>query len=82
MDTKTTDDNHGKPERKSYLAPSRYGLKAVTAHVNPEWVVNLKIYGAKKNRPLQSLFEEALMDLAKKLDIDLDSIEGHDSGER
>ena len=51
------------------------------AHVPPEWVVNLKIYGAKSGRPLQSLVEEALVDLARKLGIDLNSTKGDDAGE-
>ena len=81
MDTKSTDDTRGQPPRKSYLARSRVGRKAITAHVPPEWVVNLKIYGAKKGRPLQRLVEEALIDLADKLEIDLHLIDEDDAGE-
>lgn len=81
MDTKSTDDTRGRPPRKSYLAPSRYGRKAITAHVPPEWVVNLKIYGAKKGLPLQRLVEAALIDLADKLKIDLHLIDEDDAGE-
>ena len=57
------------------------GRKALTAHVRPEWIVNLKIYGAKTGRPLQSLVEEALVDLAEKLNIDLMAFEQDGAGE-
>ena len=81
MNTKSTDDTRGRPPRMSYLPPSRIGRKALTVHVPPEWTVNLKIYGAKKNRPLQGLVEEALIDLADKLKIDLHLIDEDDAGE-
>ena len=57
------------------------GRKHLTVRLPPEWVVNLKIYGAKKSRPLQSLVEEALIDLADKLKIDLHLIDEDDAGE-
>ncbi len=81
MDAKATDDQREKPPRGSYLPPSRVGRKALTVHVPPEWVVNLKIYGAKADKPLQSLVEEALIDLADKLDIDLNLIDEDAAGE-
>ena len=48
------------------------------AHVPPEWVVNLKVYGTKNGRSLQSLVEEALVDLARKHGIDLMSANEQD----
>ena len=72
MDAKLTDDKGEQPPRMSYIPPSRVGLKALTVHVPPVWVVNMKIYGAKKGRALQGLVVEALQDLAKKLEFDLD----------
>ena len=81
MDAKPTDDKSGKPKRKSYLPRSRVGRKAITVHVRPEWSKSLKIYGARTGRPLQSLVEEALVDLARKLNIDLDLKDEDDAGE-
>ena len=75
MDAKQPDDKCGQRPRQSYLPPSRMGLKAITAHVPPEWSVALKVHGAKTGRSLQSLVEEALTDLAGKLDIDLWAVE-------
>ena len=51
------------------------GLKAITAHVPPGWSVALKVHAAKTERSLQSLVEEALVDLADKLGIDLRAVE-------
>ena len=81
MDAKPTDDKRGEDGRKSYLAPSREGRKAVTVHLSPVWVMNLRIYGVKKGRPLQGLVEEALDDLAKKLKIDLELMDEDDASE-
>ena len=81
MDATTTDDQRETPQRVSYLPPSRIGRKALTVHVPPQWMVNLKIYGAKKSRSLQGLVEEALIDLAGKLDIDLNLIDEDDAGD-
>ena len=57
------------------------GRKHLTVRLPTEWLVNLKIYGAKKGRPLQGLVEEALVDLADKLKIDLSWIDEDDAGE-
>ena len=74
-----TDDKDERP-REPYRPPSRWGRKALTAHVDPRWVVNLKVYGALNNRSLQSLVEEAMLDLAGKLGIDLTAIESDAGG--
>ena len=76
-----TDDELGQPPRTSYVPPSRLGRKALTVHLLPEWTVALKIYAAKTGRSLQGLVEEALIDLANKLKIDLTSINEDDAGE-
>ena len=81
MDASETDDQREIPSRVSYLPPSRIGRKALTVHVPPEWVVNLKIYGVKTGKPLQGLVEEALIDLADKLKIDLNLIDEDDAGD-
>ena len=81
MDAKRTGDGRKQSPRTSYLPPSRIGRKALTVHVPPEWAVNLKVYGARTGRPLQGLVEEALIDLADKLKIDLTSINEDDAGE-
>ena len=81
MDDTATDDKREKPPRTSYLPPSMIGRKHLTVRLPTEWLVNLKIYGAKKGRPLQGLVEEALVDLADKLKIDLSWIDEDDAGE-
>ena len=80
MDARQTNDKKGQGPRMSYLSSSRIGRKAVTTYLPPEWVIGLKIYGARHGRPLQSLVEEALFDLAGKLGIDLNSKEQDDAG--